>query len=81
MSREIAGLQAWRVKSLGISVGDAEAFVNAIHEQVGLVNDERARAVAKFCGVNVVEDKRLPSNIAAIIQDGEIIQFLVFNDA
>lgn len=78
MVREINGLQ--RPASVDVRVGSSSLFLQAIEKRVNLVKDASLQgATNTFCGVPIVEDSRVPENMAIIVQDNEIVQIIRFD--
>lgn len=77
MTREVAGLLAERAPKVEVRVGSAPEFLRAIEQQVGpLKADPRQKPENTFCGVPVIEDWKLPKDMVAILQDGELVNVI-----
>jgi len=78
MTREVTGLLASLAPQVEVRVGSIPGFIKAIEIQAGpLVSDPKLDiASASFCGVPVIEDWKLPKDMVAILQDGELVNVI-----
>ncbi|MDW9762162.1 hypothetical protein GOB02_21735 [Sinorhizobium meliloti] len=77
IAREVGGLIAHRAEKVEIRVGSVPMLVEAISRRVNLIKVDGV-SFNQFMGVPVVEDKRIPSNAAVIVSNGEIVNILNF---
>lgn len=83
MAIEVSHLAAMKAPDVKINVGDMTAFVGALERCYGPLKDagpSKKVASAEFCGVQVFENEALPQNMAAIIQDGKLVNLIRFAD-
>lgn len=65
--------------------GDIRSFLERLHREVGIIPSESLRGDAAvdpkpvFAGVPVVENDLLPSNMAVVKLNGEVVQVIRFD--
>lgn len=83
MAREVSHIAGTEYPDVKINVGDMTTFFAALDRAVGPIKDadpSQMIASAEFCGIKVIENDLLPRNMAAIIQDGAVINLIRFAD-
>jgi len=78
MTQEVLGLLSERAPKVEVRVGSVTEFITAAEKQTGpLVSDPKLdSASALFCGIAVIEDWKLPKDMVAILQDGELVNII-----
>jgi hypothetical protein len=77
LQREISGLLSHRAPKVEIRTGSAEGLAREFERQFEMKSVEGTSA-AMFAGVPVIEDDLVPSNMAVVVSNGQIINMLKF---